>query len=417
MNELALLAINLTRRCNLACPHCYLDADALKVADPEELSTAEVCDLLDQVAAMGHSTMVVLTGGEPLVRQDLEEITRHGTGRGLTMVVGTNGVMLTGKRIRSLKAAGVAGLGISLDSLDPDRHDRFRGLAGAWHKTMAGIDHCRRNRLDFQLHFTVNSDNSHELAEVVQFAVTSGARVLNVFFVICTGRAVALSQLSDQRQEQVLEELADLQRRYPECIVRPRCAPHFKRVVLGKQSASATNLISGREGDGCIAGTHYCRVTSTGDVTPCPYLPDAVGNVRDTGFASVWNDAPVFDRLRGGILSGKCGICEYRLLCGGCRAAAVAGGADLMGEDPSCAYQPGTDRVIRPLPAADSSLISWTADAELRLARVPPSLQKMLRKRAEVFARENGHGAVTVEHLKTMAARRFGPNGPPRNTE
>ena len=416
MNELSLLAINLTRRCNLACPHCYLDADSLNETNKEELGTYEACDLLAQVAKMGYSTMVVLTGGEPLVRQDLEQIARYGVDLGLPVVVGTNGVMLNRKRVRSLKAAGVSGLGISLDSLDPNCHDRFRGLPGAWHKTMAGIDHCRREGLDFQLHFTVTTENTHELAEIAQFAASSGARVLNVFFVICTGRGATHNQLSLQRHEEILEELVTLQRQHPQCIVRPRCAPQFKRVSLGQKSASAINLISGREGDGCIAGLHYCRVTSTGDVTPCPYLSESIGNVRNTQIADLWNDAPAFKTLREGTLSGKCGVCEFRELCGGCRAAAVAAGGALMDQDPGCVYQPMGGGTIVPLLAGANSTISWTPAAQSRLARVPASLQKMLRKRAEVFAREKGHSAVTVEHLKTMAARRFGPAGPPRNS-
>ena len=124
MNELSLLAINLTRRCNLACPHCYLDADTLNTSSKGELTTDEVCNLLDQVVAMGHSTMIVLTGGEPLVRSDLEQIIQYGSDRDLPIVVGTNGVMLNRKRVESLKVAGVSGLGISLDSLNAERHDR-----------------------------------------------------------------------------------------------------------------------------------------------------------------------------------------------------------------------------------------------------------------------------------------------------
>ena len=416
MNELSLLAINLTRRCNLACPHCYLDADTLNTSSKGELTTDEVCNLLDQVVAMGHSTMIVLTGGEPLVRSDLEQIIQYGSDRDLPIVVGTNGVMLNRKRVESLKVAGVSGLGISLDSLNAERHDRFRGLPGAWHKTMAGIDHCRRQQLDFQLHFTVTTENVHELSEVAQFAANSGARVLNVFFVICTGRGTTFTQLSPARHEEVLQELVELQRQHPQCIVRPRCAPQFKRVALSQKSASATNLISGREGDGCIAGIHYCRVTSTGDITPCPYLPDSLGNVRESSITDLWNHSPVFASLRNGTLNGKCGACEYRELCGGCRAGAVAAGGALMDQDPDCVYQPKGGSTIVALTDVARNTITWTPAAASRLSRAPAPLQRMLRKRAEIFAQEKGHSAVTTEHLKTMAARRFGPAGPPGNS-
>ena len=138
-NELYLLAINLTKRCNLACAHCYMDAETLKHGDENELTTEEVCKLLDDIAGRSTETMVVLTGGEPLLRGDLEVLVEHGTKLGLSMVVGTNGVALTDKRVQSIKAAGAMGSGISLDSLDPEKHDAFRGLPGAWEKTMNGI--------------------------------------------------------------------------------------------------------------------------------------------------------------------------------------------------------------------------------------------------------------------------------------
>ncbi len=156
--DLSLLAINLTRRCNLECAHCYLDAGILRRGDSDELSTAEVKSLLDDVAALDHGTLIVLTGGEPLLRRDLETIVRHGVARGLPVVIGTNAMMLSERRLRSLDDAGVLGFGISLDSLEPARHDRFRGRSGAWARTMAGIDRCRRHGIDFQLHFSVTGD-------------------------------------------------------------------------------------------------------------------------------------------------------------------------------------------------------------------------------------------------------------------
>ena len=150
MNDLYLLAVNLTRRCNLACDHCYMDARTREQGGPQELSTTEVRNLLGQVASRSDETMVVLTGGEPLMRRDLEELVAHGSAKGLSMVVGTNGVMLTEKRVKSLKAAGTMGLGISVDSLDPGYHDKFRGCPGSWGKTLAGIDACRRHALPWQ---------------------------------------------------------------------------------------------------------------------------------------------------------------------------------------------------------------------------------------------------------------------------
>lgn len=415
--DLSLLAINLTRRCNLACAHCYLDAKTLRQGDGDELSTAEVQVLLDDVAALGHGTLVVLTGGEPLLRKDLETLVRHGSALGLPMVIGTNGMLLTESRLRSLKSAGVLGLGISLDSLDPDCHDRFRGQAGAWGKTMAGIERCRRNGVDFQLHFSVTDANANELLSMVEFAQSCGARSLNVFFLVCVGRAQSIVDLTPERYEKILVELIQMQARYPGLIVRPRCAPHYKRVAHQLQPQAAMNRISGREGDGCIAGIHYARVNQRGGVTACPYIEQEVGNIRNTAFSALWADAGDFARLRTPTLTGKCGACEYRVLCGGCRARPLANGGGLMDADDLCAYEPQGRALVRPMASLANGPPHWSPDAEQRLSRVPEFLRTMVKKRAEAYVSGLGEDRVTARHLSDMAAARFGPAGPPKLSE
>ncbi len=412
MNDLQLLAINLTRRCNLACAHCYLDAATLQHGAEGELSSAEACTLLDQVAECGDGTMVVLTGGEPLLRRDLEDIIRYGADSGLAMVVGSNGTLLSERRVQSLKSAGLLGLGISVDSLDPQRHDAFRGWPGCWAKTMAGIERCRAHDLSFQLHFSVTTDNADELPGMMEFARSSGARALNVFFLICTGRGESVTDISPQRYEQALAELIAAQSRYPELIIRPRCAPHYKRIAYQRAPSAALNRISGRDGDGCIAGIHYCRVTDQGGVTACPYIPNEVGNIREQGFVDIWCEADDFTALRTPQLQGDCGRCEYRKLCGGCRARPLALGGDLMDADPWCGYQPQGGAVIEPL-QIDSAL-SWSPEAEQRLQRIPVFLRKLVKKRAEAYVVGLGVGQVEAGHLSELAARRFGDRLPKR---
>jgi len=411
-NDLYLLAINLTRRCNLACAHCYLDAETLKQGGKDELKTDEVNALLDQIASRGTDTMVVLTGGEPLLRRDLEKMVAHGSELGLSMVVGTNGVLLSEYRVKSLQAAGVMGMGISLDSLDPVRHDEFRGYPGGWEKTLAGMEACRSNGLPFQVHFSVTEDNADEISAMIDFAASVGAHVLNVFFLICTGRGESMSDITPRRYERVLEELVDAQTR-TDLIVRARCAPHFKRVAYQRDAASRLTRAEGYEGGGCLAGIHYCRVTPEGGITACPYIPDEEGNLRQTPFWEIWDSSPTFSRLRNPQLHGNCGSCEFRLLCGGCRARPRALGGDLMDTDPWCVYEPGGGELIQPLTANNGDDVTWSMEAEQRLARVPGFLRKMVRKRAEDFVREAGESIVTVEHMATLAARRFGDNGPP----
>jgi len=411
-NDLYLLAVNLTRRCNMACAHCYLDAKTLKQGTADELKTDEVNALLDQVASRGTDTMVVLTGGEPLLRPDLEEMVAHGNSLGLSMVVGTNGISLSERRVKSLQAAGVMGMGISLDSLDPARHDTFRGYPGAWEKTLAGMEACRRNGLPFQVHFSVTEGNADEIRSMIDFAGNVGAHVLNVFFLICTGRGESMSDITPERYERVLEELVDAQSN-TDLIVRARCAPHFKRVAYQRDPASRLTRAEGYEGGGCLAGIHYCRVTPEGGITACPYIPDDEGNLRQTPFWEIWDDSPTFTRLRNPELDGKCGVCEFRLLCGGCRARPRALGGTLMDTDPWCVFEPGGAELIQPLAAESGVDVTWSADAEQRLARVPGFLRKMVRKRAEDFVRESGETVVSVEHMATLATRRFGDDGPP----
>ena len=412
-NGLFLLAINLTKRCNLACAHCYMDAETMKHGDRNELTTVEVCGLLDEIAARSTETMVVLTGGEPMMRGDLEELVAHGTRRGLAMVVGTNGVALTDKRVQSLKAAGAMGAGISVDSLDPEKHDTFRGLSGAWEKTMQGIEACKRHGLPFQIHFSVTESNADEVPGMIAFARASGARVLNVFFLVCTGRGESMSDISPVTYERVLNQLVAAQEQSTDLLIRARCAPHYKRIAYQRNPQSTLTRAAGYEGGGCLAGIHYCRITPEGGVTACPYIPDEEGNIRDAKFWDIWNQSPTFQALRNPKLQGKCGSCEFQKLCGGCRARPLAMGDGLMDTDPWCVYVPEGAAVIEPLVEQPKKL-AWSEEAEKRLSRVPSFLRKMVKSRAESYVQELGLHLVTEEHLATLSAKRFGSGGPPR---
>jgi len=413
-HPLYLIALNLTRRCNLRCAHCYLDADTLRHGGGDELGTAEVTALLDQVVAGGHRPMVVLTGGEPLLRRDLEAIVAHGSRAGLAMVLGSNGILLGERRVAALKAAGLLGAGISLDSLCPERHDGFRGRPGAWRRAMAGIEACRRGGLSFQIHFTVTEASAGEVAAVVDFARSAGARVVNVFFLVCTGRGERMTDISPGRYEEVLGTVLELQQRHDDIVVRARCAPHFKRIAFERDPDSPLNRISGRDGDGCIAASHYCRITSDGGVTACPYIPTLEGSIRERSFLEIWEAGPGLVRLRSPRLGGKCGGCEYRRLCGGCRARPLAAGGELTDADPMCGYSPRGGAEVVPLAAADTAHVRWSAPARARLARVPSFLRPLVRRRAEAYVAASGGDLVTAEHLSELVARRFGGSVPGR---
>ncbi len=407
-----LVALNLTRRCNLKCAHCYLDAGLRRNGDPGELETAEITALLDDIAALSDETMVVVTGGEPLLRPDILDICRHASGLGLMVVMGTNGTLLDEKRVRDLQEAGVRAAGISLDSLKPDYHDSFRGLEGAWAKTMAGIDNCRRAGMMFQIHFSVTDENADELDDMIAFARSVGAAVLNFFFLVCTGRGETFTKISQNVYETTLRRVAEAAAEETELLIRARCAPHFKRMAMEMHTRLPVTQIDGYEAGGCLAGTRYCRVTPHGRITPCPYMEASAGSIRESDFATVWQDAELFEQFRNPKLEGRCGACEYAKLCGGCRARPYARDGNLMGEDFLCGYQPSGSAVIEPF-VAHAGAVSWTPEAEEHLQRIPAFVRRFVRLRAEAHVRETGEAAVTAEVLKTLAKRRFGDAGPP----
>jgi AdoMet-dependent heme synthase len=405
-----LVALNLTRRCNLACAHCYLDAGTRESDDSGELSTDEVKRLIDDIAALSVETMIVFTGGEPLLRPDLATLVAHAAGRGLMAVIGTNGLGLNARRVAELKAAGAQGVGISLDSLDPAVHDNFRGLPGAWARAMAAIDACRQADLRFQIHFSVTDDTADELDEMIAYARDVGAFVLNVFFLVCTGRGEKVANISAATYDRVMRRLTRAAYDETGIMIRAKCAPHFKRMAWELDPDWPVTTAHGYEAGGCLAGTRYCRITPTGGVTACPYMEDEVGSIRRHGFAEIWRDAPQFAALRRPVLEGRCGACEYAKICGGCRARPLARDGALMGEDFLCAYEPRGAKVIEPL-ADDGITLRWSPEAEQWLARIPSFVRRFVRQRAEGHVRANSGTEVTAEvmaELATTARARFG---------
>ncbi len=405
-----IVALNLTRRCNLACEHCYLDAGTRLDGENGELTTDEVKVLIDDIARLSEETMVVFTGGEPLLRRDLDDLVAHAASRGLMPVLGTNGVLITDDRAARLRQAGVQGVGISIDSLDPDFHDGFRGAPGSWLKSMSAIDACRRNDLRFQIHYSVTDDNAHELDDMIAFAKESGAFVLNVFFLVCTGRGEKVTNISLETYERTLRRITEAAHDEKGLMVRAKCAPHFKRMALELDPAWPVTAAHGYEAGGCLAGTRYARVTPEGDVTPCPYMEGSVGSIRDSDFADIWHDPDAFAALRAPKLEGRCGACEYSKLCGGCRARPFARDGNVMGEDFLCGYQPEGGAVIEPLSAIEAEL-PWSPEAEDWLKRVPPFVRKFVRRRAEEHVRKQGGNEVTAEIMGNLARERFKDRG------
>ncbi|MBI3811369.1 MAG: radical SAM protein [Nitrospirae bacterium] len=406
-----LIAWNLTKRCNLRCTHCYLSAGERDAGSADELTTEECFRVIDGMARVNPAAILVLTGGEPLLRKDLSKISQYAAGKGMMVVVGTNGTLLTDAKIRELQNTGVMGVSISVDSLNPGRHDAFRMLPGSLEGALCGIDACRRNELPFQIHTTAGRMNYEEIPFLIEFAYNKGARVFNLFFLVCTGRGEAMSDITPEQYEQILGHLVDAQQNYPGMFIRSRCAPHFKRIAYEKNPDSPITKAQGYEAGGCLAGAHYARITPDGDLTPCPFMPISVGNLRTEGFDRLWDASPVFDDLRRPALKGKCGDCEYADLCGGCRARPFASHGDYMDEDIWCLYTPKGGPKIVSMKEEVIHMI-WSQEAGERLSRLPFFLQKMIKGRVERRAQEEGLEVITLEFMEALRKKTFGDAAP-----
>ena len=463
---------NLTYRCNLACEHCYLDAGPKPLvgtenfADRSELGTEECFKVIDEIAAFAPECLTILTGGEPLLRRDILEIVRRAAERDLWVVVGTNGVRITENVARHLAEAGARGLSLSLDALDPDRHDRFRNVRGAWQNTVEGAEILNRTGLPFIVQTTAGSHNLAELDAIADFAHDRlAAKVWNLYFLVPTGRGQFVSDMTPAQYDEVLAALYRIQQKYNgRMLVNAKCAPHYIKTVLensvepdpieadgsrfglpdaasAKPGLPSIRTYSGGAG-GCPAGTHYMGIRPNGDVTPCPYLPVFAGTLRSASLSDLWTSSELFtDIRRRTSLGGRCGACEMNGHCGGCRARAYGMTGDLMSEDPLCTHTPGKF-VGSPLLLARRSsgeggalggrertgppsllrgsgatpplieyggesptTITWDDDAAARMKKIPAFVRGMVIEAVEQSCRKNGLDRVTVEELERIRAR------------
>jgi len=463
---------NLTYRCNLACEHCYLDAGSTpqleteNFADRSELGTADCFKVIDQLATFAPECVTILTGGEPLLRRDILEIVQRAAERELWVVVGTNGVRITENLAQRLAAAGARGLSLSLDALDPDRHDRFRNVRGAWRNTVEGAAILNATRLPFIVQTTAGSHNLDELEAIADFAHDRlAAKVWNLYFLVPTGRGQFVSDITPAQYDQVLDALYRIQHKYDgRMLVNAKCAPHYIKTVLEQASrpaAPGSTDTSGRQGDdgpgasaaglsspgptrirtysggagGCPAGTHYMGIRPNGDVTPCPYLPVFAGSLRSASLDELWTSSELFTEVRRRTsLGGRCGACEMNGHCGGCRARAYGMTGDLMAEDPLCTHVPGTfagspllaarrspdqsegegnrlsAAALQRLPALEygpesPTMIAWDEAATARMKKIPAFVRGMVIRAVEDTCRKGGLDRVTVEELERIRAR------------
>ena len=366
-----------TAGCNLACIHCR----RITVADqllPQDLSTQESFDLIDQIAAFGRP-IFVLSGGEPLFRPDIFDIARHATDAGLIVALATNGTLIDAETAAKIKEAGIRRVSVSFDGADAETHDIFRGQ-GAFDLAIAGMGHLRDIGVPYQINTTVARHNVHQMPETLALAKGLGAVALHLFLLVPVGCGVEIAddqQISASEYEDVLNWMYDAEIEGG-IELKATCAPHYFRIVRQRQVEERRQGIfrerpqsmhrqkhagGGHPGSGqghpggnghpggrhamnamtkgCLAGTGVVFVSHRGEIFPCGYLPLEAGNIRREPFQKIWEQSPLFTDLREpDLLGGKCGICEFKRICSGCRARAYGMTMDYLGEEPFCTYEP-----------------------------------------------------------------------------
>lgn len=348
--RLHVVAWEVTRSCNLYCAHCRGSADSSRYRG--ELTTAECFKLVDQIMEAGKP-ILILTGGEPLMRRDVFEIGSYAADRGLRVVMGTNGTLISQNIAVALKKIPIARIGVSLDFPRAELQDEFRGQKGAFRATLAGIANARNAGIEIQINSTLTSKNVDLLDELIDLALDVGAVAFHPFLLVPTGRGKGLEslELPPEQYEETLHKIYDKQQELGDRLFfKPTDVPHYMRVVKQRQKDGEKPgaVISGHGGHptnvitrGCLAGTGFAFISYLGKVKGCGYLDVAAGDVRKASFSEIWANSPLFRSLRNlANLKGKCGDCEYKRICGGCRARAYEATGDYLQAEPYCIYQP-----------------------------------------------------------------------------
>ena len=355
-----------TAGCNLACIHCR----RVTVADrllPQDLSTAEAFDLVDQIAAFARP-ILVLSGGEPLFRSDIYDIAAHAHAAGLIVALATNGTLIDAEAARRIRDSGIRRASVSFDGPDAATHDLFRG-PGAFARSLQGMEHLRSAGVPYQINTTVARHNVDRMPETLRLAKDLGASALHLFLLVPVGCGAEIAgdqQITPAEYEAVLHWLYEAE--FEGGIeLKATCAPHYFRIMHQQRAAERrAGIVRERPGShhrqvhagaagsnghgadamhamtrGCLAGTGVCFVSHRGEVFPCGYLPLEAGSIRRQPFRDIWEASPLFASLRDtDLLGGKCGVCEFKKVCSGCRARAYGMNGQYLGEEPYCTYEP-----------------------------------------------------------------------------
>ena len=348
-NILRMVAWEVTRSCNLACVHCR--ASSLLGPYSGELTTRQCLGLLDDIAAVSRP-VIILTGGEPLLRDDICEIAAYGDRLGLRMVLATNGTLVTEQIALKMMKSGIKRVSVSIDGKDAQSHDAFRNVSGAYDGALTGIEAMKKAGMEFQINTTITQVNLDQLRDIMNLAIKIGAAAHHIFLLVPTGRGKEMSDqaISPEDYEKTLNWFYEESLHCP-IQLKATCAPHYYRIFQqrGKGQGSREKVQGAREGNGplhamtrgCLGGSSFCFISHTGQVQPCGYLEADCGQIKEKRFADIWDNSPVFKELRNlNQYKGKCGRCEFIRVCGGCRARAYEVTGDYLAEEPFCIYEP-----------------------------------------------------------------------------
>lgn len=328
----------MTRACALACRHCR--AEAIPHRNPGELSTTEAFALVDQVARCSDP-IFVLTGGDPLMRDDIYKIAEYATNKGLRVAVSPSATgRLRPEALEALSRAGCKRVSLSIDAPTAELHDAFRGVKGSFARTLDGARAARKAGLQLQINTTVSHYNHTMLADFVPLLEPLDVALWSFFFIVPVGRAQMADVLTAEETEAAFGEIYRISQRVP-FPIKTTEAPHYRRYAMQKAAAAPRGLTYPSVGD----GKGFVFISHTGEICPSGFLPYVVGNVREDELLDVYRNHPIMQRMRAPeTFGGKCGVCEFRELCGGSRSRAYTMTGDAFASEPTCAYVPASLR-------------------------------------------------------------------------
>jgi AdoMet-dependent heme synthase len=345
------IAWEITGRCNLNCIHCRSSSGM--DSDSGDLSTGQLIRLLDDIADYA-SPVLVLSGGEPLLREDWFQLARHGTDKGIRVCLATNGSLVDEKVCRQMLAAEIRMVSLSLDGSTPEIHDDFRRQPGAYRAVMQAVEFLQRFEIPYLINSSFTKRNQSDIPNVYRLAKELKATAWYMFMIVPTGRGEGAADelISSEDYEKILNWHYDQEIQEDAILMRPTCAPHYFRIVrersrgMGRVWKPRSLGFATGVSKGCLAGQHIAFIDRFGRVKPCSYLPESAGSLREKSFREIWEESPLFRSLRDfGSYQGKCGVCEYVHVCGGCRARASAlNQGNILAEEPFCAHVPRRPR-------------------------------------------------------------------------